>query len=91
MIDDLFGIFGVERVETFVEPRAHVFDVATAVVGSAHRIDEKCDLLEANRYVKVVEHGDDFDVEIGVLGTDGFSAELVVLTETPCLRTLVAE
>jgi hypothetical protein len=38
-----------------------------------------------------VKHGDDFDIEIGVVGTDGFSPKLMVLAETARLRTFIPE
>ena len=61
---DPLGVGGVEIADAADEIAADVIDVAAAVGGGAHGVENELDLPKADRGVEIPQQGDDLDVEV---------------------------
>src|SRR5207247_640295 len=80
-----------QRVGPLLEIGAQRTQVPRTALGVAERIEQEPDLAQTERSDDALRQGNDLDVEIGVLGTEGLGADLVMLPVAARLGALVAE
>ena len=62
-----------------------------AAFGTAHAVQAHLQTGKAEFSVKLHGESDDFTVQGGIVGAEGFDPKLMELAETPFLRTLITE